>query len=157
MTVAPFEVHVEDAVLDDLRDRPSRTRPTAHGGSPADAFHVVAPSMPGYGWSGPTTRRGWHAGRIGGAWLHLMAALGYERFGAHGTDWGSVVSTEIARQRPDRVTGLHLTLLVSGLRPRDGRVTPEEEAQLSANAGHFAALELPELLVADLRAFFTGL
>ncbi|BCB89823.1 alpha/beta fold hydrolase [Phytohabitans suffuscus] len=63
-----------------------------------------------------------------------MAALGYERFAVHGTDWGSVVSTEIARQRPDRVTGLHLTPLVSGLRPRDGRPTPREEAQLCANA-----------------------
>lgn len=97
------------------------TDPTSYGGRAEDACHVVAPSMPGYGWSLPTAAAGWHAGRIATAWLELMRRLGYERFASHGTDWGSVVSTEMARQAPDRITGLHLTVLVSGLRPpRDG-------------------------------------
>jgi pimeloyl-ACP methyl ester carboxylesterase len=110
------------------------TDPTAHGGSAADAFHVVAPSMPGFGWSGPTTETGWHAGRIASAWLELMSRLGYERFAAHGTDWGSVVSTAMARLAPERLTGLHLTLLVSGTAPADGHLTEEERLQQEANA-----------------------
>lgn len=109
------------------------TDPTSYGGRAEDACHVVAPSMPGYGWSLPTAEAGWHAGRIATAWLELMRRLGYERFASHGTDWGSVVSTEMARQAPERVAGLHLTLLVSGLRPRDGVLTPKEEAQQRAN------------------------
>ena len=115
------------------------TDPTAHGGSAEDAFHVVAPSMPGYGWSGPTTEVGWHAGRIASAWRTLMTGLGYERFAVHGTDWGSVVSSEIARQAPDRVSGLHLTLLVSGLAPRDGELTADEVALQASNARTRAA------------------
>ncbi|MFJ9390794.1 epoxide hydrolase family protein [Nocardioides sp. NPDC101246] len=109
------------------------TDPTAYGGRAEDACHVVAPSMPGFGWSLPTAESGWHAGRIASAWLELMRRLGYERFVSHGTDWGSVVSTEMARQAPERVAGLHLTLLISGLRPADGVLTPEEEVQQQAN------------------------
>jgi microsomal epoxide hydrolase len=103
--------------------------------APGAAFHLVVPTMPGYGWSGPTTGPGWHAGRIASAWLELMSGLGYDRFAAHGTDWGSVVCSEIARKRPDRLIGLHLTLLVSGLQPRDGRrLTADEEGQQRRNA-----------------------
>ena len=109
------------------------TDPTAYGGRAEDACHVVAPSLPGFGWSLPTTEGGWHPGRIARAWLELMARLGYERFAAHGTDWGSVVSTEMAREAPERLAGLHLTLLMSGLRPRNGVLTPEEEHQQQAN------------------------
>ncbi|MGV9868105.1 epoxide hydrolase family protein [Rhodococcus koreensis] len=109
------------------------TDPTAYGGRAEDACHVVAPSLPGFGWSLPTTESGWHPGRIARAWLELMTRLGYERFAAHGTDWGSVVSTAMAREAPERLAGLHLTLLVSGLRPRNGVLTPEEEHQQQAN------------------------
>ena len=91
--------------------------PAAHGGDPADAFHVVVPSLPGYGFSGPTTASGWSSRRIGGAWAELMTQLGYDRFGAHGGDWGSVVSHFLAEAAPERVVGAHVTLITA---PRPG-------------------------------------
>lgn len=87
------------------------TDPAAHGGDPADAFHVVVPSVPGFGLSGPPTDTGWEAGRIAGAWAELMTRLGYDRFGAQGGDWGSAISRELGRAHPDRVIGVHLNLL----------------------------------------------
>ncbi|MGW5282404.1 epoxide hydrolase family protein [Streptomyces collinus] len=87
------------------------TDPVAHGGEAADAFHVVVPGIPGFGLSGPTEESGWEAGRVADAWAELMRRLGYERFGAHGGDWGAAVSRELGRAHPGRVTGVHLTLL----------------------------------------------
>lgn len=87
------------------------TDPAAHGGDPADAFHVVVPSIPGFGLSGPPADTGWEAGRIAGAWAELMTRLGYERFGAQGGDWGSAISRELGRAHPERVIGVHLNLL----------------------------------------------
>ena len=71
--------------------------PAAHGGDPSDAFHVVAPSLPGYGFSGPTTEPGWGPGRIAAAFAQLMERLGYGRYGAAGGDWGAIITTELAR------------------------------------------------------------
>ncbi|MFJ3307114.1 epoxide hydrolase family protein [Streptomyces sp. NPDC086549] len=85
--------------------------PAAHGGDPADAFHVVVPSVPGFGLSGPTTEPGWEAGRVADAWAELMRRLGYDRFGAQGGDWGAAISRELGRAHPDRVIGVHLNLL----------------------------------------------
>jgi pimeloyl-ACP methyl ester carboxylesterase len=87
--------------------------PVAHGGDPADAFHVVVPSIPGYGFSGPTTERGWHPHRVAAAWAVLMDRLGYPRYGAQGGDWGSQISRELGRLAPDRVAGVHLNFLVT--------------------------------------------
>ncbi|MFJ4201353.1 epoxide hydrolase family protein [Streptomyces sviceus] len=87
------------------------TDPVAHGGDPADAFHVVVPSIPGFGLSGPPADTGWEAGRIAGAWAELMTRLGYERFGAQGGDWGSAISRELGRAHPERIIGVHLNLL----------------------------------------------
>lgn len=87
------------------------TDPAAHGGDPADAFHVVVPHIPGFGLSGPTTEPGWEAGRVADAWAELMRRLGYERFGAQGGDWGAGISRELGRAHPDRVIGVHLNLL----------------------------------------------
>ncbi|MEU6476795.1 epoxide hydrolase family protein [Streptomyces sp. NPDC047017] len=87
------------------------TDPAAHGGDPADAFHVVVPGIPGFGLSGPTTDRGWEAGRVADAWAELMRRLGYERFGAQGGDWGAAISRELGRAHPGRVIGVHLNLL----------------------------------------------
>jgi pimeloyl-ACP methyl ester carboxylesterase len=89
------------------------TDPSAHGGDPADAFHLVVPSLPGIGFSGPTTEPGWHMRRVARAWAELMDRLGYERYGAHGNDSGSTVSPEIGRLDPDRVVGVHVTQLFS--------------------------------------------
>jgi epoxide hydrolase len=89
------------------------TDPAAHGGEPADAFHVVLPSLPGYGFSGPAREPGWGTRRIAAAWAELMAELGYERFGAIGNDAGSMISPELARLVPERVVGAHVTQLFS--------------------------------------------
>ncbi|MGW2516762.1 epoxide hydrolase family protein [Streptomyces sp. NPDC001617] len=90
------------------------TDPATHGGDPADAFHVVLPSIPGFGFSGPTRETGWEARRIADAWVELMTRLGYERFGAQGGDWGAGISRELGRVHPDRVIGIHLNLLPGG-------------------------------------------
>lgn len=87
------------------------TDPVAHGGEAADAFHVVVPSIPGFGLSGPPADTGWEAGRVADAWAELMRRLGYERFGAQGGDWGAAISRELGRAHPDRVIGVHLNLL----------------------------------------------
>lgn len=87
------------------------TDPVAHGGDRADAFHVVVPSIPGFGLSGPPADTGWEAGRIADAWAELMTRLGYEKFGAQGGDWGSAISRELGRAHPERIIGVHLNLL----------------------------------------------
>ncbi|MFI7153521.1 epoxide hydrolase family protein [Nonomuraea sp. NPDC050022] len=87
--------------------------PRAHGGDPADAFHLVIPSVPGFGFSGPTTERGWNRYRIAKAWAELMRRLGYERYGAHGNDGGSLISPEVGRNDPEHVIGVHVTQVFS--------------------------------------------
>jgi microsomal epoxide hydrolase len=104
------------------------TDPTAHGGDATDAFHVVAPSLPGFGFSGPTHGRGWHPRRIAEAFVTLMADLGFDRYGAQGGDWGSIVSADVADLAPDRVVGLHLNF-VTVAPPKDGvPLTADEQA-----------------------------
>jgi epoxide hydrolase len=82
--------------------------PGGHGGDPSDAFHVVAPSVPGFGFSTPVSEPGWNHERIARAWAELMRRLGYDRYGAHGGDTGSVVSPELGRVAPDHVVGVHI-------------------------------------------------
>jgi DNA-binding transcriptional LysR family regulator/pimeloyl-ACP methyl ester carboxylesterase len=94
-------------LIDELTD------PAAHGGDPADAFHVVIPSIPGFGFSGPTTEAGWNRHRIAAAWGELMSRLGYERYGVHGNDAGAFVAPEQGRQFPDAVIGVHVNQLFS--------------------------------------------
>jgi pimeloyl-ACP methyl ester carboxylesterase len=85
------------------------TDPVAHGGDAADAFHVVCPSLPGYGFSDKPTRPGWGIERIAAAWIELMARLGYKRYGAQGSDWGTSISAAIGQRDAERVVGIHLT------------------------------------------------
>jgi pimeloyl-ACP methyl ester carboxylesterase len=85
------------------------TDPTSHGGAAADAFHLVVPSLPGYGFSDKPARPGWGVQRTAGAWIRLMARLGYARYGAQGGDWGTSISTSIGQQDPEHVAGIHLT------------------------------------------------
>lgn len=85
------------------------TDPTTHGGDAADAFHVVCPSLPGYGFSDKPAQPGWSVERIANAWSRLMARLGYERYGAQGGDWGTSISTSIGQQDREHVAGIHLT------------------------------------------------
>lgn len=82
--------------------------PRSHGGDPADAFHLVIPSLPGFGFSGPTREAGWDTRRIAGAWAELMGHLGYERYGAQGGDIGAAVAPQLGRAAPDRVVGVHV-------------------------------------------------
>ncbi|WP_199444123.1 epoxide hydrolase family protein [Umezawaea beigongshangensis] len=89
------------------------TDPRAHGGDPATALHLVVPSLPGYGLSGPTTETGWGSTRVARAWIELMTWLGYDRFGAQGGDWGSWISREIGVLAPDRVVGVHTNGMIT--------------------------------------------
>jgi len=91
------------------------TDPTAHGGTPEDAFHVVLPSLPGYGFSGEPTELGWDSGRIARAWAELMGRLGYSRFVAQGGDVGAAVTDALGRQAPEGLLGIHLNLLAGAL------------------------------------------
>ena len=98
------------------------TDPGAHGGDPGDAFHMVVPSIPGFGFSGPTRERGWNVTRVARAWDSLMGRLGYQRYGAQGGDWGSAISRELGVIVPERMIGVHLNMLspyVSGDLPAD--------------------------------------
>ena len=102
------------------------TDPRAHGGDPADAFHVIAPSLPGFGFSGPTRQIGWDTGRIARAWAQLMQRLGYERYGAQGGDTGSIVSPQLGRIDAEHLIGVHVNNL--GTFPS---TDPDEIADLS--------------------------
>jgi microsomal epoxide hydrolase len=107
--------------------------PRAHGGDPADAFHVVCPSIPGYGWSGPTREPGWDVRKVAETWKALMARLGYERYGAQGGDWGSIISSDLGAVDAEHVAGLHLNMLIAF--PPGGdttELTEQEQADVDA-------------------------
>ena len=107
--------------------------PVAYGSGPDDAFHVVCPSLPGYGFSDKPAAPGWGVERIAAAWTVLMERLGYPRFAAQGSDWGTSVSTCIGKQAPDKVVGLHL---VPPLAPPDpatfDNLTSQERSALES-------------------------
>lgn len=111
-------------ILDQLTD------PVAHGGQAEDAFHVVAPSLPGFGWSGATTQPGWDVLRVAEAWAELMVVLGYGRYFAQGGDWGSMVSTWLGLVDAEHVAGLHLNMAI-GI-PAEGELSEEELVDLAA-------------------------
>jgi epoxide hydrolase len=98
----PSTVQLFREVIDPLTD------PTAHGGRAEDAFHVIAPSLPGFGFSDKPTEPGWNAERTAGAWAELMRRLGYERYVAQGGDWGAFVTTALAQQKPKGLEAIHL-------------------------------------------------
>jgi epoxide hydrolase len=106
------------------------TDPRAHRGDPADAFHLVIPSLPGYGLSGPTHQIGWTTDRVATAWAELMARLGYQRYGAQGGDWGAFVAPQLGRIDPDHLVGVHLNAATFGFIPF-GPVDPEELASFT--------------------------
>jgi pimeloyl-ACP methyl ester carboxylesterase len=103
------------------------TDPRAHGGDAADAFHLVIPSIPGFGLSGPTPDPGWSLRRIARAFAELMSRLGYERYGAQGGDAGAQISPEVGRVDPDRVAGIHVNAASVGFMP----FPPLEDAELA--------------------------
>jgi pimeloyl-ACP methyl ester carboxylesterase len=110
------------------------TDPTAHGGEAEEAFHLVLPSVPGYGLSGEPTELGWDNGRTARAWAQLMRRLGYTRYVAQGGDVGAIVTDAMGRQAPEGLAGIHTNLLVTTLgapTPPPGD-TEEERAALDA-------------------------
>jgi pimeloyl-ACP methyl ester carboxylesterase len=107
--------------------------PVAHGGDAADAFHVVCPSLPGYGFSGKPARTGWGSGHTADAWDQLMARLGYARYGAQGGDWGAQVTTALGMRHPGHLAGIHLNMPVAFPDPASaGELTPREQAALDS-------------------------
>ena len=90
------------------------TDPTAHGGRAEDAFHVVLPSIPGFGFSGPTATRGVSPHRVAGMIATLMSELGYERYIAQGGDWGAIITTHLGRRDPEHLLGIHVNMPVVG-------------------------------------------
>lgn len=116
--------------------------PRSHGGDPADAFHVVAPSLPGYGFSGPTRELGWDIHRSARAFAALMDGLGYRRFFAHGGDWGALLTMSLAGQLPEQAAAVHVTILSVG--PPEGadgsELTPDDLTALG-EMGEFTTHE----------------
>jgi epoxide hydrolase len=108
------------------------TDPRAHGADPADAFHLVIPSIPGFGFSGPTRDAGWNVNRIARAWDELMRRLGYPRYGAQGGDWGSSISRELGLVVPGHLIGVHLNMLFPRVRDEPADLTNQERARLQA-------------------------
>jgi epoxide hydrolase len=176
--------------------------PAAHGGDPADAFHLVIPSIPGFGFSGPTREPGWDWNRVASAWVELMRRLGYQRFGTQGGDFGAFISPAVGRAAPECVVGVHVngglgfppsdpaeladltearmyhesarlwgqppepSEVPSGVAvfPNDPGIRRFDEREHNVvhwsefdRGGHFAAMEAPDLLVGDVRAFFRPL
>jgi pimeloyl-ACP methyl ester carboxylesterase len=114
--------------------------PPAHGGDAADAFHVVCPSLPGYGFSDRPTSAGWGVPRIAAAWAELMRRLGYDRYGAQGGDWGAIVTMELPSVDAGHLAGIHLNMAVlpTAAIEATGEPTPQERAGLDRFAEHRA-------------------
>jgi pimeloyl-ACP methyl ester carboxylesterase len=102
--------------------------PTVHGGQAEDAFHLVLPSLPGYGFSGEPAELGWNAGRVAQAWAELMHRLGYTRYVAQGGDVGALVTDTMGRQAPEGLLGIHLNLLVTVLAAPQPAESEQERA-----------------------------
>jgi epoxide hydrolase len=111
---------------------PRLAEPGSFGGDPTDAFDVVVPSLPGYGFSGPTRSTGWDEERIARAFAELMRRLGYSRYGAQGGDWGAQVSTRIALLDAEHCAGLHLNMPIGAQPTEAGPLTDDEQADLAA-------------------------
>jgi pimeloyl-ACP methyl ester carboxylesterase len=132
------------SVIEQLKIIGPLTDPTAHGASAADAFHLVIPSMPGFGFSGKPKETGWNPDRIARAWAELMRRLGYTSYVAQGGDWGSPVSSAMARQAVAGLLGIHINLpaavppdiaaLLAGGRPAPPELSDKERAAFDALA-----------------------
>jgi pimeloyl-ACP methyl ester carboxylesterase len=110
------------------------TDPTAHGGRAEDAFDLVLPSLPGYGFSAEPTEVGWNVGRIAQAWAELMRRLGYTRYVAQGGDVRAAVTDSLGRQAPEGLFGIHVNLLLAGLAGGYPSANPSEEERAALDA-----------------------
>ena len=134
------------SVIEQLKIIEPLTNPTAHGGGAEDAFHVVIPSMPGYGFSGKPTAPGWGPDRIARAWATLMERLGYQRYGAQGGDWGALIVDMMGVQAPPGLIGIHTNMA--------GAIPPEIDAAAFAGAAPPAGLDEEETESFNHVAFF---
>lgn len=114
------------SIIEQLKIVEPLTNPTAYGGSASDAFHLVIPSLPGYGYSGKPTTTGWDPIRIARAWIFLMKRLGYTRYAAQGGDWGNAVTEQMALLQPPGLIGIHTNMPAS---------VPDEIAKALASGG----------------------
>lgn len=112
------------------------TDPPAHGGDASDAFDVVIPSLPGFGFSGKPTETGWDAERTASAWVELMRRLGYREWAAHGADWGAVVTTTLGARRPEGLLGIHLSTPYAVPERMPTHPTPEEQRAIDGLAAY---------------------
>jgi pimeloyl-ACP methyl ester carboxylesterase len=120
--------------------------PTAHGASASDAFHLIIPSMPGYGYSGKPTTTGWDPQRIARAWVTLMKGLGYKRFVAQGGDWGALITDQIGVQAPPELLGIHTNMA--------GAVPPDVDKAALTGAPPPSGLLPEEMHAYDQLSFF---
>ena len=134
------------SVIEQLKIVDPLTNPTAHGASGSDAFHLVIPSMPGYGFSGKPTTTGWGPERIARAWATLMQRLGYTRYVAQGGDWGAIITDLMAAQAPAGLIAIHTNM--------PGAVPPEVDAAAFAGAPTPAGLSADEKQAYDQLAWF---
>ncbi|MFD6057413.1 epoxide hydrolase family protein [Rhodococcus wratislaviensis] len=134
------------SIVEQLKIIDPLTNPTAHGGDASDAFHLVIPSMPGYGFSGKPTTTGWGPDRIARAWVELIKRLGYNRYVAQGGDWGAIVTEAMAVQAPPELLGIHTNM---------AKVVPPEIDQ-ALLTGHPVPSDLSddEQAACDQLAFF---
>jgi pimeloyl-ACP methyl ester carboxylesterase len=134
------------SVIEQLKIIEPLTNPTAHGGSAEDAFHVVIPSMPGYGFSGKPTTAGWGPERIARAWATLMERLGYQRYAAQGGDWGAIIVDQMGVQAPKGLVGIHTNMACV--------IPPEVDAAAFTGAAPPAGLDEEEKYSFDHVSFF---
>ena len=133
------------SVIEQLKIIEPLTNPTAHGGSASDAFHVVIPSMPGYGFSGKPTTAGWGPERVARAWTTLMRRLGYKHFVAQGGDWGAVITDLMGVQAPPELLGIHTNM--------PGVIPPDIDKAAQAGAPTPSGLSTDEELAYDQLKF----
>jgi pimeloyl-ACP methyl ester carboxylesterase len=134
------------SIIEQLKIIEPLTNPTAHGASAADAFHLVIPSMPGYGFSGKPTTAGWGPERIARAWATLMERLGYQRYAAQGGDWGALIVDMMGVQAPPGLVGIHTNMA--------GAIPPEIDAAAFAGAAPPSGLDEEEKYSFDHVSFF---
>ena len=134
------------SIIEQLKIIDPLVNPTAHGGKASDAFHVVIPSMPGYGFSGKPTTTGWGPERIARAWATLMERLGYQRYAAQGGDWGALIVDVMGVQAPPGLVGIHTNLARA--------IPPEIDAAAFAGAAPPPGLDEEETEAFNHVAFF---
>jgi pimeloyl-ACP methyl ester carboxylesterase len=134
------------SIIEQMKIIEPLTNPTAHGGSASDAFHLVIPSMPGYGFSGKPATTGWGPERIARAWAELMKRLGYKEYVAQGGDWGALITDLMGAQAPQGLLGIHTNMA--------GAVPPEIDASAFTGSAPPANLSAEERYAFDRLAFF---